>query len=73
MCFFNHLPVCFSVVKLPFRSQLTFFSKKNVLRNLHTYIITNSPYEGICVEFEQKKTLDFLLSNCHQVLKIFYD
>jgi len=29
-------------------------------------------YEGICVEFEQKnKTLDFLLSDCPQVLNIF--
>ena len=30
-------------------------------------------YEGICVEFEQKNktTLDFLLSDCPQVLNIF--
>ena len=46
----------------------------NVLRNKHAYIIINGSYEGICVEFEQKTTtLDFLLSNCQKVLKIFYD
>ena len=32
-------------------------------------------YEGVCVEFEGEKTtqLFFLLSNCLQVLKVFYD
>jgi len=35
----------------------------------------NNSYEGICVEFETKKTttLVYLLSNCPQVLNIFYE
>jgi len=35
----------------------------------------NASYEGICVEFEIQNitTLVFLLSNCMQLLKIFYD
>jgi len=38
-------------------------------------IIINASYEGICVEFERIKltTLVFLLSNCLQVSKFFYD
>ena len=53
------------MLKLPFLSQI--ISVAN--------IITNFSYEEICVEFERKKTtaLVFLLSNCPQVLKIFYN
>ena len=38
-------------LKLPFRSQLI----KNILRNRHTYIMTNASNEGICVVFDRKK------------------
>ena len=34
--------------------------------------ISNASPEEICVEFK-RKTLVYLLSNCPQVLKIFYD
>jgi len=39
---------------------------------MHIYIITS---EGVGVEFERKHntTMAFLLSNCTQVLDIFYD
>jgi len=39
------------------------------------YIIIKASYKGIFVKFERKNniTLVFLLSNCPQVLKIFYD
>jgi len=62
-------------LKLPLRSQLINFLKIYILKNKHTYIIINASYEGICVEFKNKNnaTLVFLLLNCWQELKIFYD
>ena len=42
---------------------------------IYLYVITKASYEGICVELERKSNTDLvhLLSNCSQVLNLFYD
>jgi len=46
----NNFVSIFLQVALLFSNNL--FCEKNILRNYHTYIVTNASYEGICVEFE---------------------
>ena len=50
-------------------------SQKNILRKLHTNIMINDFYGGICVEFERinNTSLLFLTFKLPAVLKIFYD
>jgi len=42
---------------------------------IYLYVITKASYEGICVELERKSNTNLvhLLSNCSQVLNLFYD
>jgi len=59
-------------IKVALSFPINKFPQSNILRNKRTYVIINASPEEICVEFK-RKTLVYLLSNCPQVQKIFYD
>ena len=62
------------IVKVALSIPINKYHEKKWFKELAYNIMVNASNKGICVEFWRKNntTLVYLLSNCWQVLKIFY-